>query len=152
MILEYKRLRTNVMPPIRANPSDCGLDVFFNPADGKELKISINETKLLETGLVFEVPHGYMLEVKNRSSMASKKGVIVGGGVIDPGYEGEIKVNLINVGMNQPVTIQPGDKIAQLVLIPVIHFKAYEKVNGDLYDYPVAISDRGNGGFGSTGS
>ena len=152
MILEYQCLRENAKRPTRSNPSDAGLDVYFNPSNGKEIQIHINESKKLETALVFEIPHGYMLKIENRSSMAGNRGLLVGGGVIDPGYSGEIVVNLINVGMEQPAVIKPGDKIAQLVLVPVVHFKAFEKVGGNLYEYPVAISERGDGGFGSTGT
>ena len=108
------------------------------------------ESVVLETGLKFGVPHGYMLEVKNRSSMAAKKQLVVGACVIDPGYNGELMVNLHNIG-NQVRVLKPGDKIAQVVMIPVIHFRARKLMTDTLYSNNICISDRGAGGFGSTG-
>ena len=78
MIIEYSRVRPDVRPPERANPSDAGLDVFFNPSDPttSAVRIESGESVVLQTGLRFGVPHGYMLEVKNRSSMAAKYGLL----------------------------------------------------------------------------
>jgi dUTP pyrophosphatase len=151
MMLEYNRLRPNVRPPERANPSDAGLDVYFSPSDPMTsiLRIPPGSGAILETGLKFGVPHGYMLEVKNRSSVAAKRSLLVGACVIDSGYDGEVFINLNNVGTDVQF-ISPGEKIAQLVLVPVVHFRAIETA-GDLYDwYPITISDRGDGALGST--
>ena len=92
-----------------------------------------------------------MLEVKNRSSIASKKSLIVGACVIDPGYNGELFINLLNVGRKERL-IKPGDKIAQLVMVPIIHFRARKLMTDSLYDSDICISNRGSGGFGSTGT
>ena len=151
MIIEYSRVRPDVRPPVRANPSDAGLDVFYCPPDPKisALKVNPNESVVIPTGLRFGVPHGYMLEVKNRSSVAAKRSLVVGACVVDSGYDGEVFVNLHNVG-SQTQHIMAWDKIAQLVLVPVVHFRALE-TNGDLYDwYPITISNRGDGALGST--
>ena len=151
MMLEYNRVRPDVRPPERANPSDAGLDVFFNPADPEvgAVKIEPGESKLFQTGLRFGVPHGYMLEVKNRSSMAAKLHLIVGACVIDSGYDGEVFVNLHNIG-RETQFVAPIDKIAQVVLVPVVHFRAVE-TRGNVYDwYPITISGRGDGALGST--
>jgi dUTP pyrophosphatase len=151
MMLEYKRLRHNVRPPERANPSDAGLDVFFCPADPltSVARIPPGGGAVLQTGLKFGVPHGYMLEVKNRSSVAAKRSLLIGACVIDSGYNGEIFINLNNVG-TETQFVAPGDKIAQLVLVPVVHFRAIETSEG-LYDwYPITISDRDEGALGST--
>ena len=152
MIIEYARVRENVKPPIRANPSDAGLDVRFNPADGATpYTIGPGDSTILSTGLRFGVPHGYMLEVKNRSGVAAKRSLIVGACVIDSGYDGEVFINLHNIGRS-PQVIKAGDKIAQVVLVPVVHFRALESVNKNLYDwYPITISNRGDGSLGSTG-
>ena len=91
-----------------------------------------------------------MLEVKNRSGNAAKKSLLVGACVIDSGYDGEVFINLHNVG-KQPQWISPGMKIAQVVLTPVVHFRAAERSEGSLYDYPMTISNRGDGALGSTG-
>lgn len=150
MIIEYYRVRENVIPPQRANPSDAGLDIHFCPDDGCGVAVMPGESVVLGTGLRFGVPHGYMLEVKNRSSVASKRGLLVGAHVIDSGYDGEVFINLHNVGTMTQL-IEPGQKIAQLVMVPVVSFRAVESGSEDLYGWsPIAISKRGGGGFGST--
>jgi dUTPase len=73
VIIEYYKTRDNVITPERANPSDAGLDVFFCPSDGEAIYLKPGDTALFQTGLRFGVPHGYMLEVKNRSGNASKR-------------------------------------------------------------------------------
>ena len=90
-----------------------------------------------------------MLEVKNRSSIAAKRSLIVGACVIDSGYAGEVFINLHNIG-SETQFIENGVKIAQLVLIPVVAFRAWENTGGELYEYPVTISSRGAGALGST--
>jgi dUTP pyrophosphatase len=152
MMIEYIRVRPNARPPMRANPSDAGLDVFWNPADAavKAQIVHAGQSVVLETGLKFGVPHGYMLEVKNRSSVAAKRGLLVGACVIDSGYDGEVFINLHNVG-NDDQYIEPFEKIAQLVMTPVVHFRAIETRQDNLYDwYPITMSDRGDGALGST--
>ena len=92
-----------------------------------------------------------MLQVMNRSSMAAKKDLVVGAHCVDPGYEGELFIDLHNIGLADRI-IEPGDKIAQVVLVPVVHFRAVETKEEKLYgDCPLAISDRGAGALGSTG-
>ena len=149
MILEYK-LRPGAKKPDRANPSDAGLDVFYCPKDPKVAAASIKpgENQLLPTGLRFGIPHGYMLQVCNRSSMGAKRSLVVGAHVIDSGYAGEIFIDLHNIGQEEQF-ISSGDKIAQLILVPVVHFRALE-TTGDLYEKPIAISNRGPGSLGST--
>jgi dUTPase len=90
-----------------------------------------------------------MLEVKNRSSVAAKRGLIVGACVIDSGYDGEVFINLHNVGCITQ-TLEVGTKIAQVVLIPVVHFRAIERREGSLYGHPITMSTRGRGALGST--
>jgi len=151
MMIDYFKLRDNVLDPVRANPSDAGLDVFYCPPDDRDsVRIDPGQSLVLETGLKFGVPHGFMLEVKNRSSMASKRRLIVGACVIDPGYDGELYINLINIG-NHSQIIENGSKIAQVVMIPVIHFRARKIMTDTLYNSNICISNRGSGGFGSTG-
>ena len=159
MIIEYAKVRQQVRAPERANPSDAGLDLFFNPEPTGILPspnldsvvVEPGDSKLLSTGYRFGVPHGYMLEIKNRSGIAAKRSLIVGACVVDSGYDGEVFINLHNVGKETQV-IEPGTKIAQAVMVPVVHFRAVETQSGDLYSwYPIAISDRGDGALGSTG-
>ena len=150
MIIEYTRTRTNAFEPQRANPSDAGLDVFYSPEhENQAIAITPGESSIIPTGLRFGVPHGYMLEVKNRSSVASKQSLIVGACVVDSGYDGEVFVNLHNIG-KETQHVRAGDKIAQLVMIPVINFRANQSKSGDLYRSPITISERGEGALGST--
>ena len=152
MILEYK-MRKGAKAPQRANPSDAGLDVFFQPIDPATcaIKLEPGENQLLSTGLSFGVPHGYMLQVCNRSSMGAKRSLVVGAHIIDSGYEGEVFIDLHNIG-KETQYIAVGEKIAQLVLVPVVHFRALklEEEEKSLYDTPITISDRGDGSLGST--
>jgi dUTP pyrophosphatase len=173
MILNYKKLRKNAITPTRANPSDAGMDLYYCPNDPKwkpnehpdsklTIKIPNGQSALIPTGIAIEVPHGYMLLGLDKSGMASKKHLLLGGGVDDAGYAGELMVNLNNVAGNYfvgdthdvipkgEIHIAPGDKIAQVVLIPIVHFRLQE-TKGELYTDPLVISSRGTGGFGSTG-
>jgi dUTP pyrophosphatase len=177
MILNYKKLRKNAITPTRANPSDAGMDLYYCPNDLKwnpynpseksttelTIKIPNGQSALIPTGIAIEVPHGYMLLGLDKSGMASKKHLLLGGGVIDSGYAGELMVNLNNVAGNYfvgdtnyhvppigEISIAPGDKIAQIVLVPIVHFRLQE-TKGELYTDPLVISSRGTGGFGSTG-
>ena len=82
MIIEYHRTHFNSHPPTRGNPSDAGLDVYFSPKEREAITIEPGQSVILSTGLKFGVPHGYMLEVKNRSGVASKRSLIVGACVV----------------------------------------------------------------------
>jgi len=153
MMIEYVRVREDVKPPERANPSDAGLDVFFCPDDAAvgAVKIPVGGSVILATGLRFGIPHGYMLQAMNRSGVAAKRSLVVGAHVIDSGYDGEVFINLHNIGTERQV-VKSGDKIAQLVMIPVVPFRALETHNDDLYNwYPITMSGRGDGALGSTG-
>ena len=153
MIIRYSKLREDVITPTRANPSDAGLDVYYCPEEfrTKRCRLQPGDSRVLSIGLKFEIPHGYMLEVKNRSGMAAKRSLVVGACVIDSGYEGEVFINLHNVGSTTQY-VDAGTKIAQLVLTPVIHFRPQETTTEALYnEYPMTISDRGDGALGSTG-
>jgi dUTP pyrophosphatase len=154
MIIEYKRVRPQATPPTRSNPSDAGLDVYYCPenTNGKMSRvIEPGKNEVLQTGLKFGVPHGYMLQVMNRSSMAAKRSLVVGAHCIDSGYDGEVFIDLHNIGDQQQIVL-PGTKIAQVVLVPVVAFRAYElPPDQSVYWYPITISDRGDGALGSTG-
>ena len=153
MMIEYARVRQNTKPPERSNPSDAGLDIFYCPKkdDNIVLKIAPGESKIVPTGLRFGVPHGYMLQVMNRSGVAAKRSLVVGAHVVDSGYDGEVFVNLHNIGKEAQV-VDAYAKIAQVVMIPVVPFRALESKGKDLYNwYPITISDRGDGSLGSTG-
>lgn len=151
MILEYYSLPHAQHPPSRANPSDAGLDLPFSPKDGEAINIAPGESKILSTGLRFAIPHGFMFQIMNRSSMAAKRHLVVGACVVDAGYDGEVFVNLHNIG-TETQTIAAGDKIAQGVVIPVVPVRFVQAGDPGIYDwYPITISDRGTGALGSTG-
>ena len=91
-----------------------------------------------------------MLEVKNRSGNASKHSLLVGACVVDSGYNGEVSVNLHNVG-TETQFIYRDMKIAQVVMVPVVHFRALETTRDNLYEwYPITMSNSGDGSLGST--
>jgi dUTP pyrophosphatase len=151
MILEYHSLPHCKFKPVRANPSDAGLDLRFNPEEDKPLSVGPGESKIIPTGLKFGVPHGYMIQIMNRSGNAAKKQLMVGACVVDSGYNGEVFVNLHNTGYKTQ-NIKPGDKVAQAVVIPVVPVRFLETSNDNLYDWwPITISGRGDGALGSTG-
>lgn len=150
MIIEFMRVKDGVKVPTRSNPSDAGLDIYAHVGKmGEFVEVLPNQPVLVPTGLKFGVPHGYMLQVMNRSSVAAKRGLVVGAHVIDSGYDGEVFINLHNVG-SRSQEIYHGDKIAQLVMIPIVPFRAYEILDDQLYVQPITISNRGDGALGST--
>lgn len=101
-----------------------------------------NETKAIPTGLAFQPPHGFMLQIMSRSGLASK-GMFMVGGIVDFDYRGEVKVLLTNNGRTE-LHIHPGDRIAQLALRRYYHANVVEVD-------PLDDTARGDGGFGHTG-
>ncbi len=148
MIIEYATEGLKVRTPTRSNPSDAGLDIYAHLDN--TVTISPGSNAMIPTGLKFGIPHGYMLQVCNRSSMGAKRSLVVGAHIIDSGYDGEVFIDLHNIG-NEEQTILNGDKIAQLILVPVVHFRP-RRTNGiNLYGgQGITISDRGEGALGST--
>jgi len=147
MKLRVFKVRECAKLPERSHPSDAGMDLFFCPEDDQPVSILERMGAVLSTGLKIGVPPGFMLEIKNRSSVASKKSLVVGACVVDSGYDGEIFVNLNNIGWSTQ-KIEPGQKIAQAVLVP-INIPEIEEVHEDnVYG---GDTSRGSGGFGSTG-
>jgi len=150
-MLEYYALPHVRRHPTRANPSDAGIDLPFNPIDFQAVTIQPGESRILGTGLKFGVSHGLMLQIMNRSSVAAKRQLIVGACVVDAGYDGEVFVNLHNIG-SQAQVIEPGDKIAQGVFIPVVNTRLVQALDDELYSRSsIVISNRGDGALGSTG-
>jgi dUTP pyrophosphatase len=152
MLLQFMRLDKGVSLPERKNPSDAGADIRWFSPDSPEIEIKPGESVKLRTGLKTHVPHGYALIVMNRSGIASEKVLKVGSQVIDAGFTGELLINLHNDG-NVPQKIMHNERVAQVLLIPVIHFKVFEcDSEEELYATPLYISHRGTGGFGSSGA
>ena len=120
-----------------------------NKDDVFELTLKPFERRLIHTGLYFELPENTEIQVRSRSGMALKYGVIVANtpGTVDEGYRGEILFNLINTSSNE-VFVLPGEKITQGVIIKVDYHTPSEV---DDIDKCATPTERGEGGFGSTG-
>lgn len=119
-------------------------DAGFDLRAGEELLVAPGEQVLVPTGLRLAIPLGWVGIVKDRSSMALKR-IYTHAGVIDAGYRGEVKIVLSNHGV-EPYPIEVGSKIAQLVIVPTLTTLVQVKDPGGLGE-----TDRGSGGFGSTG-
>jgi len=153
MRIKVHRMRPKARLPVRAHQMDAGMDLFYCPNgekklyDSKDFFIPPKESRLIPTGIKVEIPYGYMLEIKNKSGIAYKRQLIVGACVVDPGYNGEVYVNLHNIGAETQM-IRSGDKVAQAILIPIVHCKVEEVESDEFLNFH---SKRGEGGFGSTG-
>jgi dUTP pyrophosphatase len=139
--MKVKRLSRTAQLPQKAHIGDLGYDLFIDETTA----IFPNETKVVKTGIAIQFPAGYGGVIKDRSSIATKKGLFTVAGVIDNGYIGEICIALHN-GTDSLIKITTGEKIAQLVLIPTVNFAVTE------VDELVSADQRGEGGFGSTGN
>lgn len=124
----------------KKNVFDAGLDVYSQ----ESVNIPAGESRLISTGLSVEVPKGYAGLLWSRSGLSVKHKIEVGAGCIDYGYQGEVKVHLYNHG-NASYYVEVGDKIAQLLTIPILTTN-YTQVSAFSEE-----TDRGEGGFGSTG-
>jgi dUTP pyrophosphatase len=142
--LEFVRIDGEAITPTYAYPSDSGMDLFST----HEEEIQPLERKLIGTGLKFNIPQNYEIQIRSKSGLALKQGLMVlnSPGTVDQGYLGEIKVILFNTS-NQVVKIQKGQKIAQAVLTPVVSGKwvTLKEVTS------LEEKDRSDNGFGSTG-
>jgi dUTP pyrophosphatase len=142
MRIGIKRLHPDaVLPKYAHGPEeDAGLDLCSVAAATLEPRIP----QAVPTGLSIELPSGYEAQVRPRSGLALKHAISIPNspGTIDPGYRGELKVILINLGL-VPFEIKPGDRIAQMIVAK------YEAIEWDERDF--TDSARGEGGFGSTG-
>jgi len=148
--LEYSRVylvRPDAKCPSRAHSTDAGMDFYFCPVEGAAVRVQPGQSVLLETGIKMEVPPGCMLQIMNKSGIATKTQLITGACVVDEGYDGEIFVNLQNIGKDVQY-IEPGQKIAQGVFVRIE--KPALRIIQDDNIYGQATS-RGEGGFGSTG-
>ncbi len=143
MNLPVKRLRPDAVVPERAYSGDAGLDLVA--CDRVEL--APGERALVGTGLAVAIPEGHAGFVQPRSGLAATHGITIinAPGLIDAGYRGELKVALLNTDARATFVVEPGMRIAQLV---VLALPAVVPVEVD----ELPASDRGAGGFGSSGS
>ena len=127
--------------PDRAYAGDAGLDL----ASCERVELAPGERALVPTGLAVAIPEGYAGFVQPRSGLASRHGISIVNtpGLIDSGYRGELRVTLLNTDRREPFTVEPGMRIAQLVILPIPEVELVE-----VDELPE--SERGARGFGSS--
>ncbi len=145
-VVKLRRLRpdkSRVPLPSYATAGSSGLDLYADI--DSELTLAPLERRKVPTGIALELAPGFEGQIRARSGRALAEGltVINGPGTIDADYRGEVMVLLVNLG-TEPVTIRPGDRIAQLVIAPVARARIVEVQE-------LGASGRGDGGFGHTG-
>lgn len=131
--------------PAYETPGSAGMDLRAAIADGDRLMLRPGKRALVPTGLIFEIPRGYEAQIRPRSGLAFKNGItcLNTPGTIDSDYRGEVQVLLINLG-EEKFVIERGMRIAQMVIAPVVQAVVAETELA-------TVTDRGIGGFGSTG-
>jgi len=136
------RLTAAASVPTRATSGDAGLDLYAS----ESARLEPGERVSLGTGVAVEIPGGHAGLVLPRSGWAARHGIALvnAPGLIDSGYRGEVRVLLLNTDRDEPFEIAGGDRIAQLLVVP---FAALEPVAAET----LGESERGEGGFGSTG-
>lgn len=140
--LHVRRLDDQALLPTRAYPGDAGLDLYAL----EETVLAPGERASVGTGIAVEIPDGQAGLVLPRSGLAARHGIALvnAPGLIDSGYRGEIRVLLLNTDREEAFTVGRGERIAQLVLVRV---QTPDVVEVD----ELALSERGAGGFGSSG-
>ena len=138
-----RRLRDDAVLPERAHPGDAGLDLTAC----ERVVVEPGGRAVVPTGLSIAIPDGYAGLVVPRSGLAARHGIskVNTPGIVDSGYRGEIRVVVLNTDRVESFTVEPGMRIAQLVVVPVA---AAELVEVD----ELPASERGSAGFGSTGT
>ena len=128
--------------PTYSHPGDAGADL----SSAENLVLHPGERATVATGVSIALPAGFVVFVVPRSGLAAKHGITVvnSPGTVDAGYRGELKVTLLNTDLSEPFTINKGDRIAQMIVMPVVQarFIPVDKL---------PESERGESGFGSTG-
>jgi dUTP pyrophosphatase len=141
--LSFKRLDDGAVLPSYAHGGDAALDLSANA----DVELGPGERAMVPTGVAVAIPEGHAGLVLPRSGLASKRGLTLANapGLIDSGYRGEVTCAVVNLDRAGTVTIRKGDRIAQLLIVPV------PSVVPEWTD-ELPASERGEGGFGSTGS
>lgn len=128
--------------PVVAHPGDAGADL----SSTEDCVLQPGQRAVIGTGVSIALPDGYVAFIVPRSGLAAKHGITVvnSPGTVDAGYRGEIKVTLLNTDQSEPFTINVGDRIAQMIIMPFAraNFVSVETL---------PVSERGDSGFGSTG-
>jgi dUTP pyrophosphatase len=140
--LAFRKLNDEARLPTRAHQGDAGLDLYAV----ESRRLEPGERATVGTGIAVEIPLGHAGLVLPRSGLAARHGIALvnAPGLIDPGYRGEIRVLLLNTDRAKPFEIEPGDRIAQLLITPLAEVEPVEARE-------LAETLRGEGGFGSSG-
>jgi dUTP pyrophosphatase len=141
--LRVRRIAAGAKLPTRAYPGDAGLDLYALERHSLEP----GQRASVRTGVAVEIPDGHAGLVLPRSGLAARHGIALvnAPGLIDAGYRGEVRVLLLNTDRVTPCTIAAGDRVAQLVLVRI-------ETPDVLEVEELAMSERGEGGFGSSGA
>jgi dUTP pyrophosphatase len=144
MPLRFSKSNEDAVTPEYAYPTDSGFDLYST----EEIVIESFGRALVPTGLHFDIPDGYEIQVRSKSGLVLKQGLMVlnSPGTVDQGYTGEVKVILFNTSKSK-ITITKGQKVAQAVVSPVVSGKWIEVIEVN----NVLDKDRQDKGFGSTG-
>ena len=142
--IQIKKLSDAVLIPKYETPGSSGMDIAAHIA--KNITIYPGEKALVPTGFSLAIPHGFEVQIRPRSGLAAKKSITVLNtpGTIDADYRGEVKVILINLSKEKFI-VRNGERIAQMVVCPIAQVQLDEVK--ELFE-----TDRGSGGFGSTGT
>ena len=142
--IQIKKLSNDVLIPKYETPGSSGMDIAAYIE--QEITINSGDKVLIPTGFSLSIPQGYEVQIRPRSGLAAKKSITVLNtpGTIDADYRGEIKVILINLGKDKFI-VKRGERVAQMVVCPVTQVKLEEVKK-------LSSTDRGTGGFGSTGT
>jgi dUTP pyrophosphatase len=141
--MKVQKLR-DVKTPNRGTSVSAGID-FYVPEDFETQVLKPGQSVLIPSGIKAQVPRGYALIAFNKSGVATKQGLSVGACVVDEDYEGEIHLHMINTS-DKDQTVATGQKLVQFVLMPVSYIDVEE-----VAELPNRNTERGSGGFGSTG-
>lgn len=143
--VQFTKLRPDAEPPSRAHAGDAGYDIRATD----EVVLGPGERALVRTGVAVAIPPGYAGLVLPRSGLSIRHGVtlINAPGLIDSGYRGELRVPLVNHDRAEPFTVEPGLRVAQLVLV-----RAGDAVFTEVASLAEGADGRGVGGFGSSGA
>lgn len=140
LVVKFKKLNKDAIIPTYAHPTDAGMDLYAI----EDVDLLYQSPKIVKTGLAMELPAGTEAQIRSRSSLAAKHGVMVlnSPGTIDQNYRGEVGV--IMMATNHSYHISKGDKIAQMVICELPEVETLQVIS-------LSDTDRGTGGFGSTG-
>jgi len=134
--LNYSILRPGAKPPTRKHPTDAGVDVYSNEPGA--VTVAPHTCAIFRTGVTFEIPEGLMLQAWPKS----KNNHLLGAGILDPFYQGEVLVKVVNYA-DDPLIIHEGDPVAQLVLVPVFCLPLQELSQDEIHLHTSARAGTG---------